>query len=583
MLTSLLLLCCAVPAAGDDPPAPAKRPVVMKVHSLAGIVDECGREELTLGLLPSPVGSGKPETGSDASDGAGSLFMNAEDLCTLLRESVDRELWEDGSARLDLAEQNRLLVVAPAETQEKIADFLNRIATTLCPTPTLSLAVLNGAAGFDGGIYVDAATADKFDSELGVARRAQLTLAGRGIASATDFAASSAVFDWEVEIAQGAIIADPVVVATHAGLELAASAVPAESGMYVALLLREAEPAADPVARVIDGSGLLVAQQLLADRPAAGLLQHPRFGFVSYAGSCFVPGGKALLLPVKVATHLGEIGFTLDLRLSGELPPARARLDAKGSGDGQNFHLAFASCGLSVLDAVQLLPLPPQLFDQRWNQSIDAPCWRASLAPRDEGSGRLVELARTVADAALADGRGSLAAGGNWLRMQLPNDLIDDVGAALATLDQHVSGELDGRIVQGDAVLATFRLPYVDGRPLALWSGAQGARVSDWDVDVANEAQIPNPEVESWVDGFALELKVTRDARGRPLVHANGVLNFLEGEPQKVELRDQSRLAIEQIRARRATFDELRALPEKGGKARFGGADLGLEIEVKSR
>lgn len=580
MVTSLLWVVCAW-IAGDETTAP-RRPLVMKLHSLAGLVDECGKEQATVGLLPSPVGSGKLDPQGESSDGAGALFMNAEDLVGLLRESVDRELWEDGSAHLDLLEANRLLVVAPAETQERIADFLSRIATTLCPTPTLSVTVLNGAAGFDGGIYVDAATADKFDQELGVARRAQVPLAGRGVSSATDFTAGSAVFDWEVEIAQGAIIADPIIVATHVGLELSANAVPAESGMYVALVLRESEPAAEPSARVVDGNGLLVAQQLLADRPAAGLVQHPRLGFVSYAGSCFVPGGKALLLPVKVTTHLGEVAYTLDLRLAGDLPPARARLDAKGTADGASLHLGFVSGGLSVLDEVELLPLPTQLFDQRWHETIDAPCWRATLAPRDE-VGRLVELARGVAASALDDGRGSLAGGGRWVRMQLPGDLIDDVGNAIATLDQRTSGELDGRVLAGDEVLATFRVPYVDGRPLALWSGAQGARVADWDVDVANEAQIPNPGVESWVDGFALRLKVTRDARGRPLIHANGVLNFLEGEPQKVDLRDQSRLAIETIRARRATFDELRALTEKGSKARFGSGDLGVELEVKSR
>jgi hypothetical protein len=582
MVTSFLLLVCAWSAAGDESSAPPRRPLVMKLHSLAGLVDACGKEQAVVGLLPSPVGSGKIDARGEASDGAGALFMNAEDLVGLLRDSVDREVWEDGSARLDLLEENRLLAVAPADTQERIAEFLNRLATTLCPTPTLSLAVLNGAAGFEGGIYVDAATADKFDQELGVARRAQLSLAGRGVTSATDFAASSAVFDWEVEIAQGAIIADPIVVATHVGLELSANAVPAESGMYVALALREAEPAAEPSTRVVDGNGLLVAQQLLADRPAAGLVQHPRLGFVSFAGSCFVPGGKALLLPVKVATHLGEVAYTLDLRLVGDLPPVRARLDAKGTGDGAPIRLAFVSGGLSVLDEVELPPLPTQLFDEHWHEVIDTPCWRATLSPRDE-MGRLIELARGVAASALDDGRGSLAGGGRWVRMQLPNELIDDVGNAIAILDQRVSGELDGRVVAGDEVLATFRVPYVDGRPLALWSGAQGARVADWEVDVANEAQIPNPDVESWVDGFALRLKVTRDARGRPLVHANGALNFLEGEPQKVDLRDQSRLAIETIRARRATFDELRALPEKGSKARFGGGDLGIEIEVKSR
>jgi hypothetical protein len=582
MVTPFLIACVAS-LLGDDSAAPQRRPLVLRLHSLAGLVEPCGKESAVVGLLPSPVGSGRIETQTDAMDVGGATFMNPEDLVGLLRETIDPQLWEDGSAHLDLSEQNRLVVVAPAETQDRIADFLGRFAASLCPTTTLSVAVLSGSAGLDGGIYVDPATADKLGQELGVVRRGQLALRGRGIATAQNFTAGSAVFDWEVEIAQGAIIADPIVVATHAGLELAARAVPAESGMYLALIVREAEPAAEPATRVAEGNGLLVAQQLLADRTAAGLLQHPRFGFVSFAGTCFLPAGKALLLPVSVQTHLGAVAFTLDLRLAGDLPPARAKFDAKVAGEGEARYLAFASRGLAALGGIEILPLPAQLFDENWHVSVEPSCWRVTFNQEDDGSGRLAEVGRNVAAQALEEPGGSISEGGTWVRMQLPAASIDEVSNAIASLDQRSSGELDGRILAGDAVVASFRIPYVDGRPLALWSGAQGARVADWAVDVANESQIPNPEVESWVDGFALRLHVTRDARGRALIRANGVLNFLDGEPQKVDLRDQSRLAIEQIRAHRATFDELRALPEKGTKLRFGSGDLGLELEVKSR
>jgi len=88
--------------------------------------------------------------------------------------------------------------------------------------------------------------------------------------------------------------------------------------------------------------------------------------------------------------------------------------------------------------------------------------------------------------------------------------------------------------------------------------------------------------MEAWVDGVALRLRVGRDARGRAVVHANGVLNFLDGPPQKVDLGDVNHLAIETVRARRCAFDDVRTLPEgKAQRAFFGSADLTLDLEVK--
>ncbi len=162
--------------------------------------------------------------------------------------------------------------------------------------------------------------------------------------------------------------------------------------------------------------------------------------------------------------------------------------------------------------------------------------------------------------------------------------MSNDVADALATFDRRGGGEIAGRIVAGTTEVGRFRVPYVEDHPLEVWSGVQGTRVAGWDVEVATEALVPNPQMEAWVDGFALRLSVARDARGRAVLHANGVVNLLDGPPQKTELNDANHLSIETVRALRCAFDDARTIPEgKPLRAFFGSGELTVDLELKPR
>jgi hypothetical protein len=583
-LVTLALLATSAAARGDGSETGKPLPLVLRIHSLAGLVERDGFEGGALSLLPYKVAS--HSTGSAEAYGNGGFereattSLSGEDVVALVRNAVDPELWEGGTARIDLTEENRLVVAAPAETQERIAELLGGLLTGLAPATLLNIGVLRGAPAPDAPTLPELKAADTIDAQLEVVRRVQLALQGHNSATTSNFLSGSGVFDWDVEIAQGAVIGDPVVEPVRAGIEVVVRAAPAEGGTYLLLMVREAEPAAELLARTLDGRGGIVAQQVVNERAAAGLVQHPRLGFVSYAGTSFLPSGHALLLPVSVQTHLGTVAFTLDLRLAGEIGAARTTLDLKVPGEGAPRQIGFVSFGLAALGRVELEPIPARLFDSGW-ETIDTPIWNVAFAG-DRSTERACNLANAVAAPLLEAGTATLTPWGNYLFTLLPANAFGDVADAVSTFQRRGGGEIAGRVVSGTAELGHFRVPYVEGEPLALWSGVQGVRVSGWDIEVATEAFIPNPQMEAWVDGFALKMRVARDARGRVVVHANGVLNFLDGPPQKTELGDANHLAIETARARRCSFDDVRTLPEgKPQRAFFGASDLTLDLEVK--
>jgi hypothetical protein len=573
--------CLAAPAGlhGDAAPAPRppdQRPMVLRVHSLAGLVDGHGRRDATFGMLPYVDAKGGEEHVAEL----GEPPIHAEDLVMLVRETVDRALWDNGAASLTIADRDRLVVRAPAETQDRIAELLARLAGDLVASAVLEVRAVNLGYLEESPALVDRARADELEATRGpvVVRRLQLALNGRAYESASSFTSASTVFDWEPSIAQGASIGVPVARTVHNGLEVVAHATPAAGGMYVALAVREAESVAGHDVRSVEANSAIVAQQVVIERAAGGLVQHPRFGFVSYAGAAFLETGKALLIPVLVHTHVGDVVFTLDLRLAGEVPVARQRYDAAVDADDP-LRLGLVGLGLAGLATPEFEPITPRLFDEMWNQDAP-PSWTAAFEQRE--CAPLVEVAQTAGQPTLDQGHGSVALLRDYLRLVLPSGVIDDVGNALAVYDRHGDGTVSGRVVEGDRELARFRVPYVDERTLSLWCGAQGHRIAGFDGDVATDALVPNPHVEPWLDGVALQLTVSRDARGRAVVHANGSFCFLDGAPVKVDLRDGCREAVEQLHARRAWFDEQRALPDKG-KARFGSGDLALELEVKPR
>jgi hypothetical protein len=578
MLAPMLCAASLLPAADDPPRGPAAdRPLVIRVHSLAGLVERRGTQEAVLELLPYSVSLAQTPTEVDLNEGQEPL--SCDDVASLVRESVEPAFWDENpGARLGIQGSDRLLVAAPQEIQDRIADLLSRLAT-FALGEALEVRVLEAAADDfeDGELAIDVAEADRRIAKRGLLRHASAALRGRAVVAAESTDLASIVYDWEVEIAQGAIISDPITRGVETGLVLRARSARVSGGTLVSLLVRESERAAPDAERRFQARGLVNAKPVMSERAATGLLQHPRMSFASFAGSLFLPAGRAAWIPVAVDTHLGRASFCLDLRVTGRAGPPRVTIEDVGHGE-EKLRLDLLARGHSDLGSLRLSRAPPSLFDPEWTIDGTAPMWAVLGAPEDDDTS--VELAHAAAAEPLDSGIGSAGYAGSLLRLSLPPSFSERALAAIAAAQPaDASVLLRGRLLAGEKEYGSFRLPVLLGRPLALWSGVQGTQVIDWDVDVANEAQICNPTVEAWVDGFALRLEASRAAGGDLALEANGKLCRLRGPPRVVELEDDARLAVDEIEASTLFLDELRILPARGGRVRLGG-NLALELEV---
>jgi len=561
---------------GDPGEAP---PLVMRIHSLAGLVEPCGREGGSLALLPYRVGVGLAESLEEWEPGP--RLLHPEDVCTLVREVVAPFLWDElPDARNDLLREDRLIVIAPDAVQEQVADFLGFLVGALATTERLEVRVFTAdeADVARDALALDAVEADRRIAERGLQRSATVALRDRGVVAHDGTEQRTIVYDYDVEIAQGACIADPIVDRVKTGLELIARSSRVEGGLLVDLVVRCAEEAAPAVERRLQARSYWNMKPGVSERLATGAFQHPQVAFASFAGTLFLPAGKAIWIPVTLATHAGPVSVCLDLRAAGPIGPPRGTWEPAAVPERERLRLDLFSRGAAGLRGVEI--------DREWARFIGAP-WEGKpdspLLARIHGledDSPLLEVVHAVAAEPLDGGHGWTGDAGGAVRTLLPPEFSERVAAALAPLQRIDAGFLvRGRLLVDGRSRASFRLPVAPRRPAALWSGVQGTRIADWEVDVANESQCCNPEPQAWIDGLALRLELSRNARGEIVLDVSGSAAVLDGPPRPVELQDDSRLTIDELRARTLRLEELRTLPAQGGKATFGG-NVALELEV---
>ena len=554
--------------------------LIVRTHSLAGMVEPIGHLSGALTLLPFRI-SPNQEAPFIAEPAAAPLFP--EDLCTLVRESIRPEFWDETpGARIDLI-RNGLLICATQPVQDEVADLLANLTALYGPAETLELRAF-AATEEDvarGAMPMDAAQADTLIAARGLQHSTSAALRGRAVVRGDSVDVSTVIYDYDTEIAQGTVAADPIVATVETGLRLMARSVRVEGGLVVSLVARVTDRAADDQVRRLDAKGMINAKPVMVERSAAGLLEHPRLAFASFAGDLFLPTGKAVWLPVTVTTHLGPVSFCLDLRTVGVAGPAHVAGAARNRGEAGSMRVDFWSGGAELLPTIEQEPFNAMLFDPGWTIEGSAPIWAHLEAGGDDACARLCDLATYAAGAAMESGIASVRTVGDYLRTDLPVADAERVASLLAQNTRFESAlTVRGRFLRGEETIAAFRVPVVAGRPLSLWSGVEGTAIRRWDVDVANEAMAVSPAPEAWVDGFALGLTVSRNARAEFVVAARAKAAFLAGPPRPRELNDEARLVIDETSSSDLFVDEARTIPALGGRVRFGG-DLALEITVE--
>jgi len=477
-----------------------------------------------------------------------------------------RDLMVDGHA---------LTVLAPPAQQEQVRAVLEALGSVMGATAAVRVDVLTLGEG--GGEAVPAGVLSEEE-----AARLVTTLVGRGAKhesatlelSAGRTAALDAqrvipfLFDYDVEIAQGILVFEPVMARSREGLRLVLRGAGVPGGLRLSSVCVRSERLGEIGELELRLSGLVNqgegegAQRL--DGPTT--VQSPDVRVSAFAFDTFLPDGKALALSLE--TNLGaararelvllrHAGGTLGAYVARPVPRTSRTLIALDAG---LFRPARLACGIEWDD------------DERGLR----PSIAATLD--SELSGFLLQWLKA---------RFSVwRRFGPWIL--IVTDPAWDRDAA-AQLERLVKGQrapaglrtlaLDLRA--GATVPVRARLPVLDGSSVGLVQARGRTAVLGYRVEVAQGAAAPDPSVDSVFEGLA----VTLELQG-PALSARGLVQVLDGPPSVLDPRYPVIGPIQRFEARRLRFDERFVLPEGrpgpvfvGGNAERG-EGLVLELSV---
>lgn len=558
---SAVVLASAAAIAPQEPDSTrvATPPIVERRHSIARLLAPQETGDLQLHLAPTRHWEALHERVDAATAAVVPLY--GDELEDFIRRCVAPGQWGSGRCSIEFND-DELVVAAPEEVQAEVAMFLAQLAQALDGRAQLQVRVVSPLPGD----LADLARSGAGPRPLADADRALAAAQAQGatlVRSATlalraalhDRIAQRAqsgtrgtfVSDWEVVICGSSAGADPIVVELFAGLELEARCEAVEGGTLLALALSASEPAAPTARFESDAVATMHRETTLFTRPACGVIDLPRSSFLSLSGELFLPEGMTVRLPCRHSGAGGAFDWILEIDVAGPRPPPPDRP------------------GQQLLDRTMSLPQPPPawLFDDGWAT------WVNDRAGEEKFTSALIgQLAMPRRSDARPDDRDGGGDGGG----AAPDRLADALAGAL-TIDVTL---LDA---QGRS-LAAFTASPLGGRRLVVAQGIEGRRVARWSLDVADAAATMDPVPEAWVDGLVLSLAPSRDGAGRVL-HVVAAACALDELPRRRALDDMSRLAVEELSARRLHLDQLVALPDEGGTVELGGGDLTLVLRCR--
>src|SRR5882672_3369070 len=223
MILATLALCSLL--RGGDP---AREAGELRTYDLQTLLVPF-RSEFQMQVLPlrgSPGGMDEREHFD-----AGLVVELVRSLCAPEFEYEGRGLQEQDGA---------LYVTAPVAVQEKVARILGFLGSSLAARTELAIdeLLLPDALPKDPAPILSPDEAQKLLGGGGVRRSWRIALRPGWTGAALSQRVISFVADWNVEIAQGAAIHDPVVELLPAGDVIACSGASAPGGMWLALLAR---------------------------------------------------------------------------------------------------------------------------------------------------------------------------------------------------------------------------------------------------------------------------------------------------------------------------------------------------------
>lgn len=553
-------------------PEPVVLPNEVRAYDLRALrVHAASVDQDTWALAPQGLCRLDSRDPYDASDGEQTELFFPGLISDLLGEELSFEgRW------LEVLDNGKLLMVAPAGVHsqvQRIYDFLRDAADERIE---LAVVVIDGAV--EGPSQLDQAGVrailGRVPAESVVSHRVSLASADWGRVDST--VVSPIVLDFDVEIAQGAVIADPIVMGVQSGLRIGLQAVPAKGGVLLTSIVRHGkllEIGTSPLGMRLRLTG---EDRQVSEIASAGEVQTYSMAGFGSASSAFLPDGGGILLRGVQGGHSRTI---LVHHLGGGL---KHRRELALSSNGERLVLlnehASAPSELNGMGA----GLVRALTRGHYYILQESPLLGISLS---QGPGP--EIMNLIAS---QTGRGVefVSQNGPWQVCYLPEG---STGEALAGLEAQLEASLRQStplqvrlelVIDGKSV-AHVQQPVLDGYMSLFSLGIESLEVHDYDVEVAQFAATPDPWISVVFDGIVAHLRVSVGGDGSLRLDLRAAANWDAGT-RRVELGTGLMDGFDQTTQGRLFVDERRVVEASasgGWSASFGASgDRGASLRI---
>ncbi|MBK9384045.1 MAG: hypothetical protein IPN34_04400 [Planctomycetes bacterium] len=488
------------------------------------------------------------------------FLVDSGQMIDLLRNVVAPERWEEPGYALHVDDSKRLVATASSEVHVDLARALSFLDAHLGRTQDVAVEVYPIAAGSaipsEVGGVVSAAASQRFVEELraskalGAPRTWTVRAAPLGYGGGGGRIEHRLVVDLDVEIAQAAAIADPVVEELRLGTETTLRATPIQGGVCLHLLYQHSELLA-PIAGKQTGiyRELSNSETGSFERGVMNFeLQHPRVGFASTSTQVCVPQGSELLLVHRAKSPWGESGRLLRVR-----PLTRPEAPRV---------LALGQRALALRDLSALLP--PTLEFGLSESLLGARSRRG-----EEGAGVPV-FGQPSVDALIEGVRNGLP-GDIWdneLDLQSIGGMLvlvgrtQDLALADAAIEKRVADLQTTEnlilLVQdrsGQETFAQLAFSACSGSRAFFSLGADTLAITDYNVEVAQSSSITDPQVSGVAHALIGTMDLVR--QGEVLwIQLDALLQQLAGDFEQTPANAWLDTPIERFSAARARVQE---------------------------
>ena len=564
LLIALTLSLASPSVPGDPTGAPQTEESVLAAYDLRGVMPRWdATPSWSQTLMVPPVGDPRAEQ-SWASPSYGEL-ANFE-LLDLLTQILGDELRREG--REIMVERDELTVLAPEAIQEQVRTVLEALRLALSGTIPVRVdaLVLGEGAGIDAAVPANILS----DEE---AARLVSTLVSRGAVHKSFLAELSAgrtawidarrripyVLDFDVEIAQSSVVFDPIEDATYEGTRIGLHGLPVDGGLFLSVVVQRSDLLGAIASQQLDVTGRVGLP--LTDRgdghtaeflPGPGTLQTPDLLARGLAFDTLLADGKALAVTIEADLGGRESREVLVVRrLGGSMTAYVAR--------------PIPRTNRTLIALNSELFRRPRLISTggAQNDGWGVPGAQVVAHFEDDVPGFLLEWLKV---------RFSI-----WRRfgpwMLIVTDPAWDRDAA-AELDRLVkSRRSDDRVVvlgvdlraqgRSSPLPVRVRVPVLQGSCVGLMVGRGMPFVAGYDVEVAQNAAVPDPAVSVSFEGLAMSVTLEPS-----MCETSGLAQLLDGPITAFDPGYALLGPIQRPEPRFLRFDERLLLAEGAGAGR---------------